>query len=775
MRHSTRIRLFFISIISYFLASCSTTRYVPEEEYLLKKYEITVTPQKSITTTTASSYIKQRPNTTFFLGWKILLAIYNISPKSESKWAKFLKETGEAPVIFDPDALEKSKANIDRYVTSQGYYFNTITDSISFKKRKATIYLNLNLGRQYRISAIHYEIPDSTMRSIIFSDTINSTLNRHSILSEALLERESERIAAHLRKFGYYNFTRNHISFIADTLLENNTASLTMLLKDGSNEDEIISATAHQQRFTIESIQVFPNWQPEKSLQNGDYRSAMDSTEYKGIKIYYTGKLNLRPQVIAKVNRLEKGKYYNEQLVNTTYNRFSSLRFFSGVTLQFDALNTNILSSTIYTDSLDNTNVPDGALNCQIRLNPSKIQGYKINLDASSNSSGLIGLSPALSYFHKNIFKGGERLTMNFAGNFQFSFNNPIKSTELGASAALSFPTFLFPVPHQWFNRYTPQTDMSTSYSFQQRPEYIRNILSFNFGYNWQNGERLYFRFSPVQLNMVRLYNVDSTFYKSLQDPFLINSYQDHFDLGSSFTLYYTTDNSPVPKRSYWYFRWTTDLSGNTLGLFYKNMPKDSVGSRMLLGTAYSQYWKNEINSVYTWRPVPEHSVAMRLYGGIGVAYGNSNAMPFEKLFYSGGANSLRAWQARAVGPGSMPLDTTFSIPNQTGDVKLEANIEYRPKLFWKLEGALFIDAGNIWTLRQDLGREAGAFRFKDFYKSIAVAGGVGIRLNLEFVLLRLDFGLILRDPHVRQWMPIYNWFKPNTYAIQFGVGYPFL
>jgi outer membrane protein assembly factor BamA len=149
--------------------------------------------------------------------------------------------------------------------------------------------------------------------------------------------------------------------------------------------------------------------------------------------------------------------------------------------------------------------------------------------------------------------------------------------------------------------------------------------------------------------------------------------------------------------------------------------------------------------------------------------------MPFEKLFYSGGANSLRAWPARGVGPGSMPIDTTFSIPNQTGDIKLEANIEYRPKLFWKFEGAFFIDAGNIWTLRQDLGREAGAFRVRDFYKGVAIAGGVGLRLNLEFVLLRLDLGLVCRDPHLRQWVPMTNWFMPNTYAIQFGVGYPFL
>ena len=752
------------------LTSCSTTRYVPKDEYLLKKYEITVTPPKSLAPSTLTSYIRQQPNIAIFGGWKFLLWVYNMSPKSESRWAKFLKETGQAPVIFDPEALERSKANIDRYVTSQGYYGNTFTDSIISKKRKATIYLNLQMGKQYVISTIGYEIQDSVMRSFILTDTSNSLLRNHPYLSETLLERESDRMVAHLRKFGYYNATRNHISFVADTLLGNNEAALTVSINDRSRDDKITAAAALQQRFKIESILVFPDWQPEKALQNNGYESNMDSINYKGIKIFSNGKLNLRPKVITRVNQLALGQYYNEQTVNATYNRFSALRFYSGVTLQFDALPApNALNDSA------NIKMLDGVLNCRIRLTPSKIQGYKINLEASSNSSGLIGISPALSYFHKNIFRGGEWLTMGFSGNFQFKFNNPVKSTELGASTTITFPTFLFPFSQSWFNQYTPQTDINTSYSFQQRPEFIRNILSVNFSYSWRGGERLFYRFAPGQLNIVRLYRVDSTFYKSLNDPFLINSYQDHFDLGSSFTIYYTTDNAPVPKESYFYFRWTTDLSGNSLGLFSRSLKKNNNGSNLLWGTAYSQYWKNEINSVYTWKSNPKHSFAMRFYGGIGFAYGNSDAMPFEKLFYAGGANSLRAWQARAVGPGAMPVDTTFSIPNQTGDIKIEANVEYRPKLFWKVEGALFIDVGNIWTLRQHSGREAGVFRIADFSKSIAVAGGAGIRLNLDFVLLRLDMGLVLRDPYQQKWMPVSQWFKPNTYAIQFGVGYPFL
>jgi len=751
MRFSRLIYIAFACMALTLLGSCSATRYVPEGEYLLKKYKIKVAPQKDIPPAALLSYVRQRPNAPVLLGWRFL----------------FSKEARESLAIFDADALESSKANIDRHLTSQGYYNNAIRDSVVLKNRKAIVHLDVQPGRQYLISSVDYVIPDSSMRSFIWADTIHSLL-RNAVLSEALLEQESSRMANYLRRLGYYNFNKSHISSVADTLNKEQRAELTIYFREANREDEIALSTAPQQRFKIESIKVFPDWSAETAFLDSNYLRNMDSLRYKELTIFHTGPLKLRPRVINRVNRLIPGAYYNEQSVINTYNRFSALRLFNGVTLEFDALPA--------TDSLfASGSVPDGALACRIRLSPSKPQGYKLHVEGSSNSSGLIGVSPALSYFHKNVFRGGEWLTLSFMGNFQFKWNNPVTSTELGTSATLSFPTFLFPLPQSWFNINTPQTDVGVSYSYQQRPEFTRNLLSSNFGYNWRGGERFYYRFHPVQLNIVRLYHVDSTFYKSLDDPFLINSYQNHFDLGSSFTFYYTTDNTPSPAKSYFYGRWTTDLSGNALSMFNKSLTRDSTGSRLLWGTAYSQYCKTEVNAVYTWKPQPAHNLAMRVYGGIGVAYGNSKAMPFEKLFYAGGANSLRAWQARAVGPGFMPLDTTFSIPNQTGDVKLEANLEYRPKLFWKLEGALFIDAGNIWTLRQDLGREAGAFRFKDFHKSIAVAGGIGIRLNLDFVLLRLDMGLALRDPHLRQWLPASHWFKPNTYAIQFGVGYPFL
>ncbi len=280
--------------------------------------------------------------------------------------------------------------------------------------------------------------------------------------------------------------------------------------------------------------------------------------------------------------------------------------------------------------------------------------------------------------------------------------------------------------------------------------------------------------FNPIQLNVVRLSDMNPQFYESLMDPFLRNSYRNHFDFGTGATLFYTTDASAIPKGSHFYLRWSNDIAGNILSLLNSKLDSDTTGAKLIWNTPYAQYLRSDLTIGYTHKPFSSYSIATRFNIGIGHAYGNSRALPFEKLFYAGGANSLRGWQARSVGPGSAPVDTTFSIPNQTGDIKIELNAEYRFNMFWNFEGAFFIDAGNIWTLKREQGGESGLFRIGDFYKDIAMNWGVGVRLNLEFVILRLDLGMIMRDPLRKEWIGPSKWFKQDTYSLQFGVGYPF-
>ncbi|NLA15473.1 MAG: BamA/TamA family outer membrane protein [Bacteroidales bacterium] len=752
------------------LHGCSATRYIPDEEYLLRKNVVQIEkPQKdkdkakakeiskdkAISVSILDAYIRQKPNTTIIFGWKAFLNLYSMSSRKDTGFNRFLRKMGEPPVVFDPLLIEYSKTNIDNYLTSLGYYSNVITDSVIYKNKKATVHYNIRPGKTYALDSIFLAPSDPSLEKLYHKTSNESLLAPGNRLASAVLEDEAARITSVMRNNGYYNFNRTHVTFLADTLEKHNTASLEVRLPDDGE----------QKAYRIRNIHIYPGYDPIRAVMDSVYLSSMKAHRDQGFTFYHEGKSNLRSRVIRNMIFLREGDLYDESKVKTTYNRFSNIRLLNSVTLLFDEVPANELAEHMPADT--------ALVDCTIRLSPGNSQGYKVNLEASSNSNGLIGVSPALSYYHKNIFRGGEWLTLGFMGNFQFKMNDPIRSTELGASLSLSFPKMLFPISHKAFKNRVPRTDIAASYSYQSRPEYLRNIASGTFGYTWSIGDAFHYTVNPIKLKLVKLHNMSPGFLESLNDPFLIDTYRDHLDLGLSTIFYYTTDNSPVHRRSWHYVRLGVESAGNFLSLFNRYMPSDTTGSHTIGGIAYSRYIKTDLNMGGTFIR-ERHQLAGRLYAGIGIPYGNATSLPLEQMFYAGGANSLRAWQARTVGPGSMPVDSTFTIPNQAGDMRLEINLEYRFPMFWNLEGALFADAGNIWNLPKPQAVEAGVFRFKTFYKSIAMDVGAGIRLNLDFVILRLDLGMIVRDPVKQAWNPPSQWLRRNNYSFQFGVGYPF-
>lgn len=756
MKHSPGkyIKVLLFSLAAY---SCSTVKVVPEGEFRLKKNSIEVLNTGKIKEADLLSYVRQKPNSEFLLGWNPFLSIYNWSNGTGNGWDRFVTKLGQAPVIFDSSLVKKSNENIANHLQSLGYYGTTVSDSVSTKGKLAYVKYTVTPGKRYPISDITYSVNDPAIKDYIINDTSSSIIKRGRFLSEKLLEEESVRVTALLRDKGFYNFSKNFFFFEADTLKDPSKASLVVKVENYTRNEKPEDARAHR-RYKIRNVSIYPSYDPTGSQEQ---LNANDTIVYKGISIISPGQSIVKPSVLTSMNRIRPGDLYSESKVTSSYDRLVSLRLFSGVNLQFDEIENNLADSTDLKD-----------VDLTVRLTPSKTQGYKINIEASSNSNGLLGISPAISYYHKNIFRGGEWLNLGFMGNFQFKFNDPVKSSELGVSAGISTPNFLL-LPDKIFKYSVPRTDINLSYNYQNRPEFTRNLISLNYGYNWSSG-KFFYRVNPMQLNIVKLNNISPDFFENLTDPFLKNSYKNHFDMGAGATIYYTTDPSPYPKNSFFYIRWTNDLSGNLLSLFNSSLPADTTGARMVWNTPYSQYFRSDLTISKTWRVDANNSFAARFNGGIGISYGNSKSLPFEKLFYAGGANSLRGWQARSVGPGSAPLDTTFSIPNQTGDIKLEFNAEYRFLMFWKVEGALFADAGNIWTLKAEEGREEGRFDLATFYKSIAFNWGFGARLNLDFVILRLDLGMVAYDPVQKAWIKPFNWFQKNTYSLQFGVGYPF-
>ena len=711
-------------------ASCSTTRVLQDGEYRLAKNKISVSNDKKFNANSLEPYLKQKPNSYFLFGWNPFLNVYNWSNGKGKGWDKFVQKIGVAPVVYDSEMVDESVENVMNHLEYLGYYGSKVESTVSVKKKRVNVNYDVTLGKRFPIKAIELTLPpEGEFTEDFLKDTAAITVKNGDWLSEEALEKETVRSSAVMRNKGYYDFNKNHYFFEADTLSIPDTAILKMTV-NGYTRNET----------------------PDKD-------HPIRKFYFNDVTLSYPKTLRIREKVLRELNMIAPGNVYSSDVVNNTYSRLSALRMFSSVNISMTQADTNLVD-------------------CVISLSQSKMQGFKVNLEASTNSSGLLGVSPQLSYYHKNIFHGGEWLNLSFMGNFQFKFKDDVRSNEFGVSAGLSFPRFLL-LPYSMFKGPIPRTDVNVSYNYQSRPEYTRNIISTSYGYNGNVKNRFFYQVYPLQLNIVRLFNLDQNFYKNLAaDPFLRNAYQDHFDLGSGGTLYYTSASESIPKHTYHYVRLQMDIAGNLLSAFKPLMKRDETGAGMIWNTPYSQFVRAELTLGNTWvfGKNSGQSIAARIVAGAGHAYGNSNALPFEKHFYGGGANSLRGWQARTIGPGLAKRDSSFVIPNQTGDMRLEANLEYRFNMFWKLEGAVFADAGNVWTLKNDDAAGSGAmFDFKTLGKSIAATWGVGLRLNFDFLLIRLDMGMKVHDPsRENRWVGPGQWLKKDGYAIHFGVGYPF-
>lgn len=715
--------------------SCSTTRVLGDGQFRLADNKVVVDNDRKFNTKEIESYIKQKPNSYIIFGWNPFLNIYNWSGKNADKGInKFLRKIGTAPVVYQPSQVEASVENINRHLEYLGYYGSDVRSEVRVNGKRVTVTYSVTLGRRYRIGNVSFAVPDGEFKEDFYADTAAVSIRPGDFLSEDALEKETERAASMFRRKGYFGFTKNYFSFEADTLARRDTADLLMTVKEYTRNQTAEYARPHRKYF------------------------------FGDVSISYDNDLKFNDRVLKNICTIRPGAMYDEREVNTTYSRLSALRLFSGVNV---ALNPR--------DS--------GIVDCDISLTKSRMQGFKVNLEGSTNSTGLIGISPQVSYYHKNIFHGGQWLNLGFLGNFQFKYDDrSVKSNEFGVSAGLSFPEFLG-LPNSIFHGPSvPRTEINASYNYQNRPEYTRNMISTSFGYSGSLREgKFYYQFYPIQAKIVRLSNLDQNFYTTLSgNPFLRDAYQNHFDVGSGLVAYYTTSSSLVPKETYEYLRLQLDASGNVLSLFNKAMRRDDYGSRLIWNTPYSQYIRSELTlgKTFVFGRNDRQALATRIMGGVGYAYGNSSALPFEKQFYSGGANSMRGWQARALGPGHAKADTTFVIPSQTGDVKLEANLEYRFPLFWKLCGAVFADVGNIWTLKETDGDKGSHthFTLKDLAGSLAADWGLGLRVDLNFLILRLDMGMKVYDPSLdtARWRSPSQWLKKDGYTLHFGVGYPF-
>ncbi len=752
--------------------SCRPARHIEDGYYLLDRYRIE-SPGRDIDKDELRDYVRQKQNKRI-LGLRFHLWLYNMADPEKDGWPhNWLRRIGEEPVIYNSQVTSMSSSHLRQHLRNMGYYNAEVEDTVHIKKKKARVKYMIEPGKPYHISSLGYVFEDTGLKDIVLGDTVNSLIKPGDIFDIDMLQDERRRLETLIRNAGYYNFSREHVFFNADTTSGNKAADLTLgisLYRERREDGEFVLLP--HQRYMIGNVYIVPSYDLRESIDlQEDYYADMDTLEFRGMYYLYRNEVPVRYRVLAQKNFILPGEIYNQDNVDLTYRHLFALRQYRLVDIQFTS------PPESNPDSLGLQR-----LDARLHLTPFNMQSYTVELEGT-NSSGDFGFGGNLMYQNRNIFRGAEILDFKIKGSvetlndyYSRSFRN---TYEYGAELGLQIPRLLLPIRSISFvRRYNPRTNISIAYNYQTRPDYTRTIANAGFGYNWRGSGHTTHIINPVELNLVRLPFSTPLFDSTIHFYNLEASFKDHLVSETNYSFVYNNQDLRLT-RDFVYFRVNAEIAGNTLAAISNlaQRPKKN-GFYQVGGTEFAQYFKTDIDLRYYKMLYGDNSLVYRFFAGAGLPYGNSSALPFIKKYFSGGANSIRAWQVRSLGPGSFNEPANRSFPNRTADIKLEANLEYRFKLFWLMEGAMFLDAGNIWAINHNDKREGALFRFSRFYNDIAVGTGLGLRFDFSFFIFRVDMGLKIRDPAEpidRRWIPLNRGFNfNNDLAFNIGIGYPF-
>ena len=758
------------------LASCSSTKHVPQGQLLLDKVNINIAdPQHPIESSQLINYLRQNANHRVLGGLKLQLAFYNLSGKDSTKWFnRWIQRVGTPPVIYDSTLTESGAEQLHIALSNRGFINNTVnsrvtTDSV---KRKARVTYDITLGEPYYIRSISYDISDEVLKDIILDDSAHFDVQRGDLLNYNDLDGWRQSITEHLRNQGYYAFNKEYITFLADTAQDSRAVDLTLVTRDPYHNDRMPYYTEHEP-FYVRDVVYVTDFDPVAMHEGylGEDTVVMKS----GVKVYEGPERYLRLDIIDECNQIEPGSLYNAEAINRTYRALGRLSVLKQINI--DVRPVGEIDGVLMVDAY-------------VLLQPDKTQTVSVSLEGT-NSEGDLGFGVGLDYQHRNIFKGAEVFNAkakvayeSISGNISGLINNNYSeySTELG----LTFPKFMFPFLKRSFKRkIQASTAFAVNFDYQARPEYTRVIAGGAWRYQWtERSRRMSHTLTLFDLSVISVPRFNDEFFDRITNPLLLYSYQDHLIMRMGYNFYRTNKAEMSVQQmgrfqpNVFTIRANAETAGNLLyGLSHLSDQKpDENGSYKALGIRYSQYFKADADYAFTHYFDRRQSVAFHVGAGVAVPYGNSDVLPFEKRFYSGGANSVRGWGVRTLGPGSYNSNNSLSnFIYQCGDIRFDINLEYRAKLFWVVELGLFVDAGNIWTIQDYEDQPGGVFKFNKFYEQIAAAYGAGIRLDFKYFLVRVDMGMKAHNPAAGQekWPLTHPNFRRDS-EFHFSVGYPF-
>jgi outer membrane protein assembly factor BamA len=816
------------------LTGCNYTKRLNKGQYLVEKNTISVKGDK-VNTSELDAVLKTQPNRKIFGIPRFHLWLYNIPDtvkmhhKTAKKHARINKRNerktrkekktkplkksrkerfgnwihnsvGEPPILLDSSKVKSSSKNLSNYLFKKGYFNNSVKDSIYLDSthKKAYLFYLIQTQTAYQIDTFLIISEDKKILKQIKSAASESLVVVGGKLDINQLDAERTRLITYLKDRGYYDINKDFFTFKIDSTLSDHKVKVTMsvakILRKVPNSDS--TYFEDHRRYTVNNIYIYTDYDATEDF------SKYDSTHYKEHVFLFRKKPYLKPSNLIQHIYINNGYYYRAKEVEATYKKITSLGVFKSTNISFRH---NLIDPTI------------PVLDCYIKLKPLKKQTYRLE-GRGTNRSGNLGISGDLSYRNKNLFKGAEALKITLTGGLEVQqllsnqdettvgenvgiggFNplNTFNTIEFGPEISLTIPKFLIPFNVIKFSKNaSPKTVFKATLNFQQRPDFTRGIQEASLGYEWVHGKYFSHYFSPLSLSAVKI-NPSEEFkirLNTIKDPFLKYSYTDHIIIGLNYQMVFdkTLDN---PRKDHMYIKWNAEQSGNLtrLGFSLSNAEKDSIGSYEILGIRFAQFVKTDIDFRYKINFNKSSTLVYRTAAGIGVPMANFNeALPFEKSFFVGGSNGLRAFRARSMGPGAF-YDTLITF-DKIGDILLEGNIEYRFDLLKIIKGAIFYDIGNVWLIKPNPGKPKAEFTNK-FYTQFAMGAGVGLRIDLDFFIFRFDFAYPLRQPALplgERWF-----FEPKTITnswiqgfsdrneipfspfkskviINIGIGYPF-
>jgi outer membrane protein assembly factor BamA len=722
-------KILYLLILSIFVASCSNTKYLPKGELLYIGGKVSVKDsliskkQRKALQSNLGAIIRPKPNKKI-LGLRPKLLIYNLvgTVKKEKGFRHWLKyKVGEAPVLFSQVDLEYNKKLLQNYVENNGY-FNARTQADSTRNgKKATATYIVNPKEQYKIKSVEFPTDSSVISTAIRKTMHKSLLKVNEPYSLDVIKEERIRIVNRLKEKGFFYFNAEYLKVQVDSTVAKSEVALIVKVK---NETPDLSKKA----FKINKINIYPNYAiNQDSLTKGE--------KYKDFTIYDSTK-TFKPRIFDRTLYFKKGDYYNRTNHNLSLNRLVTLGTFKFVKNQFR------VSDTIG-DYLD----------AYYYLTPLPKKSIRLEVLAKTNSANYTGTELSVNWSNRNTFRGAEMLNISAFGGVEVQIggnNNGFNVYRYGADASLIWPRIISPFKFESSSGFVPRTKASIGYESQNRVKlYSLQTFKAAFGYSWKENIRKEHQLNITEImfsspqNVSELYNSQANLNSSLK-----NVVEKQLIFGTTYTFTYTNTMNKRLKNTIFY-KGNIDLSGNIVGLATgANIKKGDTLS--ILGIPFSQYIKIQNEFKHNYKISKNTELCSRFIAGVAFAYGNSDRIPFTKQFFIGGTNSLRAFRSRSLGPGSYDgaNEITSFLPDQSGDVKLELNTELRSKIYRFVNGALFIDAGNIWLLNDDANKPGSKFSSK-FMDEIAVGVGAGLRFDFSFLVLRADLSFPIRKPYL--------------------------